>query len=202
MTFAVAAGDSWFVVGRNGSGKSTLLATLLGMLPPLAGAVLAPCGGDRAALGYVAQEQRLKLPLPCTVAEFVGSGLPDGLVRGEARRRIEAALATIGIAPLAHQDLRALSSGEARRTLVARAMVRRPRLLVLDEPTANLDPAATARLASDLDRLRAEGVALLHVSHDLGLARRHASHVLFVANGSAQVLAPERLATLDAMEGA
>ncbi|MBX3463800.1 MAG: ABC transporter ATP-binding protein [Planctomycetes bacterium] len=180
----VRPGEAWFVLGGNGAGKSTLLLTLLGVLRPLAGEALPPVGGDRAALGYVPQEPRGGLALPCTVAELLAAALPDRLPGAEVVARVAAALAALGIGGLSDRDLRHLSVGERRRAFVARALARQPRLLALDEPAANLDRGAARALAADLDRLRRErGLAVVHVAHDLDLARRFATHAAWVDAG-------------------
>jgi ABC-type Mn2+/Zn2+ transport system ATPase subunit len=184
VQFDVHAGEAWFVFGANGSGKTTLVQTLLGILPPLSGAVVPVCGGDRSALGYVPQEQRGAVALPCTAAEAVAVGLGDGVPRAQSAARVAAALEAVGIAALSRRDVRSLSVGQRRRVALARALVRRPRLLVLDEPTASLDAPSATRFVADLDRLRqVEGLATLHVSHDLGLARGYATHGAFVGDG-------------------
>ncbi|MBM4063904.1 MAG: ABC transporter ATP-binding protein, partial [Planctomycetes bacterium] len=180
------AAQSWFVLGRNGSGKSTLLATLVGLLRPLGGAVR--WHGDlagRRRLGYVPQEQRFAPPLPCTVAEFVALGLPDREARAAVRDCVAAALAAMEIGGLAARAVQTLSVGQRRRAMVARALARRPRLLLLDEPTANLDGHGAALLARDLERLREQQrLCVVHVAHDLGLARRFATHVALVDGGA------------------
>jgi ABC-type Mn2+/Zn2+ transport system ATPase subunit len=184
VDLAIGRGEAWFVLGPNGAGKSTLVATLLGLLPPRGGRVLPPAGGHLERIGYVPQDPRHDLPLPITVAEFVGSSVPDRVPRTLARAQTAAALANLGLAPLATRDLRRLSTGQRRRCLVARALARQPVLVVLDEPSANLDPATAQALAADLERLRAQdGTALLHVTHDLPLARRFATHLALVADG-------------------
>jgi ABC-type Mn2+/Zn2+ transport system ATPase subunit len=87
-------------------------------------------------------------------------------------------------APVAAADVRRLSLGQRRRVMVARALARTPRLLVLDEPCASLDPEAALRLVADLERLRrTDGLAIVHVTHELGLARATATHVAEVADG-------------------
>ncbi|MFM1871608.1 MAG: hypothetical protein RL398_1030 [Planctomycetota bacterium] len=182
-----AAGQHWCVVGRNGGGKTTLLLTLLGLLPPLAGSVR--WSGsllDRRRLGYVPQEQDRALALPCTVAEFVALGATTP--RGAATRAaVGAGLAAIGLGDLANRDLRRLSLGQRRRVLVARALVRQPLLLALDEPSANLDDDAAALLTTDLQRLCREGLCVVHVTHDLAMAERTATHLARLAAGKVTV---------------
>ena len=185
VSLQVHAGERWFVLGPNGAGKSTLVATLLGLLPVRGGTVLPVAGGDRRALGYVPQQQRFDAPLPITVVEFVGLGLPDGEPRAAAAAKTHAALQLLGIGELADRRVQQLSLGQQRRVLVARALARRPRLLVLDEPLANLDEDGAARLLADLVRLSEhDGLALVLVAHDRALARRFATHVAVVVDGA------------------
>jgi ABC-type Mn2+/Zn2+ transport system ATPase subunit len=195
------AGEFWFVVGPNGAGKTTLLRALLGTLAPRSGRVtLDPSLQD--AIGFVPQRSAFRDTLPTTVAEFVLLGLA-GLRTGhaDARARLERALEQVGLRELERQDYRALSGGQRQRALVARALVRRPRLLMLDEPTAGLDWTSTGTLMRYLEQLRAvEGETLLFVSHDLQLAARFATHVAIVHAGrveagpAREMLSPERVA--------
>jgi len=186
VALRIAAGEAWFVLGPNGAGKSTLVQTLLGLLAPLAGTIRrAPAVASRRAVGYVPQELRFRQSLPVTVAEFVQLALDrDDGGMDRRRQRVGQALAAMHVADLARRDVGALSLGQRRRVLVARALARRPQLLVLDEPTANLDAAGARRLLEDLERLRRdESLAMLHVSHDLALVERYATHVAFVYDG-------------------
>lgn len=188
VTWRVGVGEFWCVLGDNGSGKSTLVATVLGLLPKLGGIVWPVCGGDRRRLGYVPQQQRFDVPLPITVAEFVALGLDDRLSRDECDRAVHGALQGLGIGTLADAVVQELSLGQQRRVLVARALARRPCLLVLDEPLANLDEASARQLLGDLARLcREDGLALVLVVHDRRLAAAFASHVVLVADGRATV---------------
>ena len=186
VTLTMKRGEGWFVLGRNGSGKTTLLATLLGLLRPLGGSVrLGREVADRRRLGYVPQEQRFDPTLPCTVAEFVEVALPDRCPRAEWRTCVAQALAAMQVERLAAESMRALSFGQRRRVIVARALARRPLLLLLDEPTANLDAHGAAMLVKDLERLRREQeLCVVHVSHDLALARQFATHVALVDGGT------------------
>lgn len=178
-------GESWFVVGRNGGGKTTLVHTLLGLVPRRGGRIEL-AAGVRAAIGYVPQESRFEPALPLQVKEFVSCGIGDGIARRDVDERVAEALHSLGIEGLARHDVRALSAGQRRRVAVARAVVRRPVLLVLDEPLANLDRDAALALANDLDRRRQGGTCIVHVAHELEVARRFATHVAIVDAGLAR----------------
>ena len=187
VVLSIRPAESWFVMGRNGAGKSTLIYTLLGLLPALGGEIRqAEAIADRSAVGYVPQEQRFQQSLPVTVSEFVQLGLGQrGMRPAERGARAAAALAAMHVPELARCNAGELSLGQRRRVLVARALARRPALLVLDEPTANLDAAGAGRLGNDLEDLRAQaGLSMLHVCHDLELARRFATHVAIVDDGA------------------
>lgn len=196
VAWELRGGECWFLLGPNGAGKSTLLATLLGLLPPLAGRIeLAEEVRSRRALGFVPQLDGSATTLPMTAQEFVELGLCDlPIARKESASRALDALAAMSMKGLGDRRLDQMSLGQRRRALVARALARRRQLLVLDEPTANLDPETAEQLARDLDRLRVEtGMCVVHASHDLWLAQRYATHVARIV-GERLVLRPgERL---------
>ncbi len=198
----VRAGDVWFFIGPNGSGKTTLLRALLGTLEPLAGRVERhPELARRERIGFVPQKGLLNSSLPTTVREFVSLGLVGTRIRGGARREnLRWALDRVGLGGLERAELGSLSGGQHQRSLLARALVRRPALLVLDEPTAGLDVGTEDAFLTTLSDLnRRDGVTLLFVTHDLEIAARHASHVaLFhagrVATGpKSQMLQPDEV---------
>jgi ABC-type Mn2+/Zn2+ transport system ATPase subunit len=176
----------WFVIGPNGSGKTTLLRAVLGLLAPLRGELwLHPHVADRSHVGYVPQSSDWNPALPTTVREFVSLGLVGTRVHGAERaERQRWALARAGLEGRERVDYRELSGGQRQRALVARALVRRPRLLILDEPTEELDVVSEAAILDTLEELvRSEGTALLFVTHELELAARRATHVALFSGG-------------------
>jgi ABC-type Mn2+/Zn2+ transport system ATPase subunit len=186
VSLEIAAGQTWFFLGPNGSGKTTLLRAILGLLAPQAGTLaLHPELAGRARRGYVPQRAEWNAALPTTVAEFVGLGFVGAHVpRGERAARLDWALARIGLGGLAAADYRALSGGQRQRALVARALVRRPSLLLLDEPTEELDVVSEAALLDALRELvEKDGTTLVFVTHELEIAAERASHVALFANG-------------------
>ncbi|MGI9592240.1 MAG: ATP-binding cassette domain-containing protein, partial [Myxococcota bacterium] len=144
-----------------------------------------PVLADPARLGFVPQVTAINPSLHTTVREFVSLGLAGAPVpEGGREEALIWALERAGLAALAGADYWALSGGQQRRTLVARALVRRPAWLVLDEPTEGLDVGTEESLLDTLAGLNGdEGVTLLFVTHKLSIAARHASHVALFHDG-------------------
>jgi ABC-type Mn2+/Zn2+ transport system ATPase subunit len=209
VDLAVRAGDFTGIVGPNGSGKTTLFRGLLGLLPPQRGRVVRA----GVAVGYVPQRESLDAIFPLSVREVVEMGA-YGRLRGLRRLgRIEKALAgelleRVELREHERAPFASLSGGQRQRVLIARALMVRPALLLLDEPTSGIDRSAEAVIQKLLRALNAEGVAILLVSHQLGLVREEARRVLWVADGRVragaprELLAPERLDRLFAGHGA
>lgn len=182
----VRAGEFWFLVGPNGQGKTTLLMAMLGQLRPKAGQLQWQGDFARAErIGFVPQSCGANPTLPTTVREFVELGLVGIRVkRAERAARLDAALQTVGLAGMGRQDFWSLSGGQRQRALVARALIRRPRLFVADEPTSGLDLSVEAALYEILGELnRKEQLTVVLVAHDLGIAARYGTHLAVVHNG-------------------
>jgi ABC-type Mn2+/Zn2+ transport system ATPase subunit len=182
----IRAGEHWFLVGPNGAGKSTFVRALFALVTISAGRLW--IGAGRTRFGFVPQRWSLNPSLPATVRELVALGLV-GLAVDRAGRaaRVSRTLEEVGLGGRERQDFWSLSGGQRQRVLLARALVREPSVLVLDEPEAGLDLAAEQRLLDLLrDVRRARGVTVLHVSHDLASVRRYATHVALFADGTAR----------------
>jgi molybdate transport system ATP-binding protein len=189
VSWELRDGESWAIVGPNGAGKTSLLKLVAGELRPMPGGEVwrrgVPARADRDRiqrdLAFVGPELHARHVNDLPVRDVVLSGLRgsigiDGAPTPDERDRARAALALVGASALEGRTALSISYGELRRVLVARALVRAPRLLVLDEPFAGLDPQARASLAAALERLAGGGVQLLvsaHHEEDLGPARRH-----------------------------
>jgi len=183
VNLTIRAGELWFVLGRNGSGKTTLLQTLLGLLNLQTGHLYLQVPNG---VGFVPQHCDINPTLPITVREFVGLGLVGtDLNRTTRREYLDRALSTLDLDQLEHKNYWTLSGGQRQRALVARAMVRRPALLILDEPTNNLDLTAENDFLQTLtDIHRQEHNTCLFVTHNLSLAERYATHIGLVAQGT------------------
>ena len=179
MSLRVGPGEFVALVGPNGSGKSTLLRLLLGLLAPLRGSVelfgVAPAAlTDRWRLGYVSQRPGLADGLTATVNEVVASGrvARRGWLRratADDRAEVDHALESVSLTTQRHAPIGSLSGGQQQRAFIARALVTRPELLILDEPVAGVDAASQHQFAESLTHMvRHHGAAVLLVSHELG----------------------------------
>lgn len=178
VDLTVAAGEAVALLGSNGSGKTTLVRGLLGLANVLGGVVEVlgrPVGDrrERGRVGYVPQRHTVTGAVPATVREVVGVGRLArlGLLRrtGAAdRAAIADAAAAVGLADRLKDPVAALSGGQQRRVLVARALAAEPELLIMDEPTAGVDAASQESLAGVLAAVAATGTTLLVVTHELG----------------------------------
>ena len=192
ISITVEAGDYVGIVGPNGSGKSTLVQALLGLCAISSGTASlfgVPCGRftQWRRIGYLPQNLRLLNPVfPATVAEAVGLGLlsrkrfPRRLTRAD-REKVSVTLESLGIDDLGGKQIGELSGGQQQRALLARALVNDPELLILDEPTAALDPETRERfyhLIAEANRSR--GVTVLLVTHDAGAIGQHATKMLYL----------------------
>lgn len=170
VDFAIAPGEIVTVVGPNGSGKSTLVRALIGLEPAAEGVVTRTAG---LGIGYVPQRLHVDAGLPMTVRRFLS--LPVRARDAEA----EAALLRCGVAGLGARQMAGLSGGQFQRVLLARALLARPEILILDEPTQGLDQPGVAAFYRLIEETRAEtGVAVLLVSHDLHVVMSASDRVI------------------------
>jgi zinc transport system ATP-binding protein len=171
VTLSVLEHDFIGIIGPNGGGKTSLLKAILGMLKPLKGSI--DFSFDRREIGYLPQGSQVDESFPITVKEVIASGLEHGLKSGSGRsrdrkRKVEKALETVGIEALHSRPIGELSGGELQRTLLARAIISSPRLLILDEPDTHVDNQFELELYSLLKELN-KNITILLVSHDIGI---------------------------------
>jgi zinc transport system ATP-binding protein len=216
ITLSVGRGEFLAVLGPNGSGKTTLLRTILGQIQPISGRVLTfqqppeQLAGERRRLGYVPQIESTDRNFPIHVQDLVMMGRYGrlGLFRRPGRSDGEAvvrAMSQVGIESLSNRPIGELSGGERHRAYLARALAGDPELLLLDEPTAGVDVAATEGLYQLLQNLQRElNLTLVMVSHDVGVVSQHVDQIaclnqVLVSHGRpTEVLTPD---TIECMYG-
>jgi iron complex transport system ATP-binding protein len=193
-TFALEAGDCTALIGTNGSGKTTLLRIAMGVLQPASGTITL---NGRALNSMPVKEiartvalvpQQLELPFDFTVQQVVEQGRTPyiGMLRGpgrDDRKAVDRALDLAGVSNLRHRIFNELSGGERQRVKIALGLAQEPRLLLLDEPTQNLDIGRQVELIDLLHLLRAEGITILASIHDLHLVDKNFSTVLLLTPG-------------------
>ena len=172
------------VLGPNGAGKSVLLRVICGLIEPGAGSMAwGDEGARRPEQGVMMVFQR-PMMLRASVLYNVGLGLkPLGLSAADRRRRCLAMLERVGLADRADDSAHQLSGGEQQRLALARAWLTKPRLLLLDEPTASLDPSASGEVERIIREIRTDGTRILMVTHNLGQATRLGDDIVFMAAG-------------------
>ncbi|GAC1310191.1 MAG: ABC transporter ATP-binding protein [Vulcanimicrobiaceae bacterium] len=196
VSLAIAPGEFVAVIGGNGAGKSTLLRLTLGLLDANDGEIrIFGCAPRQArgSIGYVPQRVELDPDVPLRARDFVALGV-DGARFGiplpsrERRTRVDAVLADVGALSLADAAVGRLSGGEQQRLAIAQAIVGRPKLLLLDEPLANLDLRAAADIVALVARLgRERGMTVLLVAHDVNPLLAVLNRVLYLVDGRAAI---------------
>ena len=183
LCFDIPSGSYLCIVGENGTGKSTLLKTITGLQKPVYGTVR--FNAPQREIGYLPQQTAVQHDFPASAKEIVSSG---ALSRGkwyrpfyskEEKERIAWACEKTGVTAFAGQCFRELSGGQQRRVLLARALVTAKNAVIMDEPTAGLDPEAMKDFYELLAKLnRDDKITIIMVTHDLESAEEYATHIL------------------------
>jgi len=189
------------VVGPSGAGKTTLLRVLLGTTHPLAGSVWRRPG---LRLGYVPQVETVDWSFPVTVTECVLMARTRGRVlpwpsRAE-RAEIADVLERLSIAHLAHRHIRRLSGGQQQRVFIARALLGRPHLLLMDEPTSGVDVTTRHEVLHLLGELHRDGLAVVLTTHDLNGIAAHLPHLVCLNTSVVGAGAPRDVLVPDVLE--
>jgi zinc/manganese transport system ATP-binding protein len=194
VSFVVEAGGFCGLIGSNGAGKTTLLRVVLGLITPSSGRVEVR-GGARSrrtpGVGYVPQKIVFEADVPLRARDLVGLGLDGhryGIPRPTATRRaaVDEMLDAVGATTFADARIGNLSGGEQQRVMIAQALISGPKLLLLDEPLANLDIRSAAEVVELLSRIAArQHVAILLSAHDMNPLLPVMDHVVYLADGRA-----------------
>lgn len=186
LSLSIRRGSFVGLLGANGSGKTTLLKTIAKIVPPLAGRIeFAPAS---VVTGYVPQREAIDAPFLLSSQEVVEMGLcgrigPTRRLGEEGRARALDSMRETGVEDLARKPFALLSGGQKQRILIARALAATPDVLLLDEPTAGVDPQATEAIGLLLRKLNQKGMTILMVNHDLPVVRAVTDTVLWVRRG-------------------
>jgi len=197
----LTSGDVLGIVGPSGSGKTTLLRILLGALEPTKGRV-----HRRAGLrsGYVPQVETVNWQFPVTVAEVVLMARTQGRrwpwPSAEERREVADVLERLGIGALGHRHIRELSGGQQQRVFIARALLGRPEVLFLDEPTSGVDVRTRHEVLHLLAELHTDGLAIVLSTHDLNGIAAHLPKLLCLNVSVAGIGAPRDVLTPEILE--
>jgi tungstate transport system ATP-binding protein len=180
VNLSLGASGCTVILGPNGAGKSQLLRVLHGIVHPTAGSV----AWNKQPAASITYRQALLFQKPVLLRRSVAANLDFVLKsRGIRRDRRDELLEHVGLAHKANHPARLLSGGEAQRLALARALATDPDVLLLDEPTASLDPASVNRIELIVYQAIARGTRVLFVTHDIGQARRMADDVVFLHGG-------------------
>ena len=185
LSFSVENGDYICVVGENGSGKSTVIKALCGLVKPQKGSIVFENGKKR--IGYLPQQTQIQKDFPATVFEVIVSGYAAKLgfspfYGRSVRSKVIKTAERLGISELIDLCYRDLSGGQQQRVLLARALVAAENLIILDEPVTGLDARSTAEMYAIIDKLSADGVTVIMISHDMTEAVNRADKILHLTD--------------------
>ena len=182
INFSLYKGESFYIVGENGSGKTTLIKLLLGLIEPTSGSINFH-GVRKNQIGYLPQQNEIQSDFPAAVSEVIMSGFLNrtGLFSFYTKSQKEKAaqiMDKLHIGDIKGKSFRELSGGQKQRVLLARALCAAGEILLLDEPMTALDPLASAEFYEILEELKAEGVTLIIISHDVQCAVKYGDKIL------------------------
>ena len=196
ITFTIKLGEWTGIVGQNGTGKSTLFKVLLGQLEPLEG-VVTICskkpGSNNNLIGYIPQNRELNTaPKMCASTLIKASykanswGIP--IYNSSFKQKLKSLVNLVGIQPYLHQPLEKLSGGQLKRVFLVQALINDPKILLLDEPLSDLDPAAKQKFITSLKKIhKSREITVLIISHDMQEINKRLDKFIHFKNGSANV---------------
>jgi zinc transport system ATP-binding protein len=168
VSFQICEQDFWGITGPNGGGKTTLIKVILGLLPPLSGSVRFIAKNLKNRIGYMPQTHQIDRKFPILVSEVIASGLlsEKAMPAVHRKERVLETIHSMGLEAIASKPVGELSGGQLQRTLLARAVINRPALLILDEPNAYIDPVFETCFYQLLREMN-QTTAILLISHDM-----------------------------------
>ncbi len=184
LSFTVNEGDFMVVVGENGVGKTTLVRALLGMIKPHSGEIDVPA---RSEIGYVPQFRNIDTEYPLSIRDFVSlnvkkTGFP--WLSKKERGKVDRMIRMTNLTAIADRPLGLASGGEKQRAYLAQALLRSPKLLILDESTASLDNEMKYELLDLVTRFQQDGLSVMFITHDWDLARHYGTRFLHMMPNS------------------
>jgi tungstate transport system ATP-binding protein len=183
ISLAFATRAPAVLIGPNGAGKTTLLRLLMGLIAPVRGRVTWGGREDVEPTHRAIVFQRPVMLRRSAAGNIRYALAAAGVPRGERADRVDELAAVVGLAGLGGRPARKLSGGEQQRLALARALAKEPQILLLDEPTASLDPAATKAIEDVIRSIAARGIKVVMSTHDLGEARRLAGEIVLMHRG-------------------
>ena len=183
ISLAFAARAPAVLIGPNGAGKTTLLRLLMGLIAPVRGRVTWGGREDVEPTHRAIVFQRPVMLRRSAAGNIRYALAAAGVPRGERAARADELCALVGLNGLGRRPARKLSGGEQQRLALARALAKEPQILLLDEPTASLDPAATKAVEDVIRSIAARGIKVVMSTHDLGEARRLAGEIVLMHRG-------------------
>ncbi len=187
INFTIKTGSYVCIVGENGAGKSTLIKTILGLIPPIDGAISMGEGLNPLDIGYLPQQTQVQKDFPASVYEVVLSGCLNKVgfrpfYNKSEKKLAKQMLEKLGISNLCKKSYCELSGGQQQRVLLARALCATNKALLLDEPTAGLDIATTKEFYKLIKNLNNEGITIIMITHNLNEAINDADNVICLNN--------------------
>ena len=202
VDLSIEAGSFLGVVGPSGSGKTSLLRAITGALKPVSGRIVFPTGS--VPIGYVPQVETVNWYFPVTVREALIMARLDERrlpwASPDEKRDADEVLETLGLGGLGGRHIRDLSGGQQQRVFIARALLRRPRLLLLDEPTSGVDVRTRHDVVHLLHELHHQGIAILVTTHDLNGLAAHLPELVCLNREVIAVGSPAEVITPDVLE--
>lgn len=185
IDFIFQKGDFWAIIGPNGGGKSTLIKLILGILKTTEGEIKFCKNFDTKHIGYVPQNTNENIHFPIQTQDVIKMGFLKPSIWGfrtnkAQERQIQEMMEKLNILHLYHKPLSKLSGGQRQKVLIARALINNPTLLVLDEPTSNVDSTSQKSIYQLLESLNANGQSILVISHDISVLLGYAKKVLYI----------------------